>query len=229
MQKIGLIADIHANLPALKAVLEDMPETDKIICAGDIVGYGPQPNKVVELTRSKKITTSNGNHDYAIANEKFGMLGELGKKAAKWTFRELTEENLSYLKKLEKRISLDENGYEIFIAHGTPRSPLKEYLYPSASNRDVLKMTQTVDSEVIALGHTHVPLNRTIQGKLIINPGSVGQPRDRNPDASYMILKLGEEKNVTQKRVSYDVDDTAKKIEEQNLPEKLGTRIQFGW
>lgn len=229
MSKIGLIADVHANLAALESVLKDMPDTEEIICAGDVVGYGPQPNEVIELMKSHNIKSVLGNHDYAIVNEKFGLLEKLGREAAEWTFRKLTEENLSYLKGLEKKISLEKNGYEIFVAHGTPRNPLEEYLYPSASNRDILKMTQTINSDVIVLGHTHVPLNRTLQGKTIANPGSVGQPRDRNEDASYMVLELDDDKKTTQKRVPYDVDKTAEKMVESGLPEKLSTRIKFGW
>ncbi|MFP4005479.1 MAG: metallophosphoesterase family protein [Candidatus Hadarchaeia archaeon] len=229
MKKIGIIADIHSNLNALDAVLNDMPKTDKIVCAGDLVGYGPQPNEVLDRMKSQNILSVTGNHDYAITKKNFEMLEEIGRKAAEWTFKELSEENLEYLRKLENKKVLNESGYEIFICHGTPRNPLKEYLSPSASNRTTLKMTQNVNSDVIILGHTHVPLNRTLQGKMIINPGSVGQPRDRNPNASYAILELSEKKEITQKRVEYDTKKTAEKIKEAGLPEKLSNRLHFGW
>ncbi|KXB06218.1 hypothetical protein AKJ53_00975 [candidate division MSBL1 archaeon SCGC-AAA382F02] len=228
MKKIGVIADPHGNLSALEAVLEDMPKVDRIICAGDLVGYGPQPNEVIDLVKSKDILSVLGNHDYAVYQEKTGSLNKLAAKVAEWTHENLEKENLRFLGKLPKKTKIEEK-YEIFIAHGTPRKPLKEYLYPNVSNRNLVKMTQGTDTDIIVLGHTHIPLEKMIQGKLILNPGAVGQPRDRNPKASYMVLKLGRKKEVIQNRVSYDIEKTEKKINELELPEKFGTRLHFGW
>lgn len=229
MKKIGVIADPHANLSALKAVLDDMPRVDRIICAGDLVGYGPQPNEVLELAKAKDIHSILGNHDHAVISEKFGSLSDLAAKVARWTRGELTEENLNFLRNLSKKLEIKEEGYKIFMAHGTPRNPLKEYLYPGSSNRTLVKMTQDTDANVIVLGHTHVPLEQTIQGKLLINPGAVGQPRDRNPEASYMVLKLGRKKDLIQNRTSYDIEKTVQKVKDLGLPEKFATRLHFGW
>ncbi len=229
MKKIGLIADPHSNLAALKAVLEDMGEVDKILCAGDLVGYGPQPNETIDLVKSNDVVSCIGNHDHAVATDNFSFLSEDARKAAIWTKKTLNKSNLNFLKGLDEKLQLKIDEYKIFISHGTPRNPLKEYLYPSTSKRALLKMTQEAKADVILLGHTHVPLEQVIQGKLVINPGAVGQPRDRNPKASYKLLELGEDIEITQKRVSYDVDETEKKIKEAELPEEFGTRLHFGW
>lgn len=229
MEKIGVIADPHANLDALKAVLKDMENMDRIICAGDLVGYGPEPNEVIELLKSRDVLSVRGNIDHAVVNEKFDSLDEETTKATKWTYETLKNKNLNYLKKLNKTTEIQEEGYEIFMAHGTPRNPLDEYLYPGTSNRALVRMTREVDTDFIVLGHTHVPLEQMIQGKHILNPGAVGQPRDRNPDASYMILKLGEDIEIIHERVSYDIEKTEKKIDYVGLPEKFAIRLHFGW
>lgn len=229
MKKFALIADIHANLEAFETILEDMPKVDGILCAGDFVGYGPQPNEVLRITKSKGITSVLGNHDHAVASERYGSLNELAIESAKWTRKNLEDENLDFLKNLSKKQELEREGYNIFIAHGTPRNPLKEYIYPGSSKRALVNITRNTNADIIILGHTHVPLEETIQNKYIINPGSVGQPRDRDPKASYMILKLGREKEIIRKRVSYDIDKTEQKIKNFGLPEKFATRLHFGW
>lgn len=229
MKNIGVIADPHANLAALEAVLEDMPRVDDILCAGDLVGYGPHPNEVVDLVNSKNIFSVLGNHDHAVVEESFGSLNDFAAEAARWTLTELTEENIDFLENLDLKFGTEYEDYSIFMAHGTPRNPLKEYLYPGVSNRALVNMTQGIDADVIVLGHTHVPLERMIQGRLVINPGAVGQPRDRNPDAGYMILKLGREIEVIHERVPYEIDRTTDRIKDLGLPEKLAMRLRFGW
>ncbi len=229
MKKIGIIADPHANLEALETVLKDMPEVNRIVCAGDLVGFGPQPNEVIELVKSKNILSVLGNHDQAVIENNTSTFDEETTKSIRWTREKLDKKNLDYLKKLSEKEWLEEENYEIFIAHGTPRKPLKEYLYPGTSNRALVKMTQEVDTDIIILGHTHVPLKQMIQSKLILNPGSTGQPRDRNPKAGYIILELGEEIKSEQVRIPYDVEETEKKIKDAGLPEKLAIRLHFGW
>lgn len=228
MRNIGVIADPHSNMNALEAVLEDMPRVDRIICAGDLVGYGPDPNEVVDRLREEGVDAVMGNHDFAVANRKYGSLSETAADVARWTRRELEEDNLEFLKGLPETLRMEE-GYDIFMVHGTPRKPLKEYIYPGVSNRVLAKMTKGVDDDLIVLGHTHVPLNQTIQGKVVLNPGAVGQPRDRDPKAGYIVLKLGREMEVIQNRVSYDIDGTEQKIKESGLPERFATRLHFGW
>ena len=229
MKKIGVISDPHANLEALRTVLEDMPDVDEIICAGDLVNLGPQPNEVIDLIKNENVLTVLGNHDHAVIEKDKSSFNEEVAKSLTWTREELTKNNLNFLEDLSKTERLEGEDYEIFIAHGTPRKPLKEYLYPGTSNRALMKMTKKVDTDVIVLGHTHVPLKRTIQSKRILNPGSVGQPRDRDPKAGYSVIELGDEIEGEQFRVSYDIEKTKKKIEDSDLPEKLAIRLEFGW
>ncbi len=229
MKRIGVIADPHANLEAFKTVLEDMPDVDRIICAGDLVGFGPEPNEVIEIVKSKDVLSVLGNHDNAVIENDTSSFDEETTKSIKWTREKLDDDNLNYLKKLSEKEQIIEEDFEIFITHGTPRKPLKEYLYPGTSNRALVKMTQEVNTDIIILGHTHVPLKQMIQSKLILNPGAVGQPRDRNPKAGYILLELEEEIKSEQVRVSYDVEKTEKKIKDSGLPEKLAIRLHFGW
>lgn len=229
MKKIGVIADIHSNHAALKAVLEHMPDVDEILCAGDLVGYGAEPNKVIEAVRSNEISSVIGNHDHAVLTGEKNSFNTYAAEAVLWTEREITCENQVFLEKINQEYKLNYGGFRIYMVHGSPRRPLEEYIFPGISNQSLVRLTKGINSDIIIIGHTHVPLERRVMGKLIINPGAVGQPRDRDPRASYMILKLGRDINVENKRVQYDVEDAAEKIMGAGLPEELATRLSFGW
>ncbi|KXA90624.1 hypothetical protein AKJ57_04015 [candidate division MSBL1 archaeon SCGC-AAA259A05] len=229
MEKVGLIADIHGNLNALEAVLEDMGEADRIICAGDLVGYGPRPNQVIDLVRSGNVATVMGDHDHAVAAGEFDPLDELSAGVARWTRDELRGENIDFLNGLHRKAEIGREKHKIFVVHGTPQNPLEECLYPGASNRTLVNETQFINSDAIVLGHTHVPMKKMIQGKLIVNPGSVGQPRDRNPKANYAILRPEKDVEADIKRVSYDIEGTEQRMRDSGLPKKFGTRLHFGW
>jgi putative phosphoesterase len=226
--KIGLIADPHSNLAAFKAVLEDMPRVDQIICVGDLVGYAAEPNEVIDLVRSKRIQAVMGNHDYAAVTRDVRGFNSLAAQAALWTADKLSKENVKFLSNLPTQLRLDLKK-KIYVVHGSPRDHLNEYVFPDYSNRELARAIEGVDAEVVVLGHTHVPMKRMIMGKLIVNPGSVGQPRDRDPRASYAVLTLGEEVGVTYRRTEYDVEVTAGKIKLEGLPEELAARLFFGW
>jgi putative phosphoesterase len=226
--KIGLMADPHSNLAALKAVLKDMPRVDQTICIGDLVGYAAEPNEVVNLARSKRIQAVMGNHDYAAVTRDVRGFNPLAAQAALWTAEKLSGENLKFLSNLPTQLKIDLKQ-KLYVVHGSPRDPLNEYVFPDYPNRELARILEGVDAEIVALGHTHVPMKRMIMGKLIVNPGSVGQPRDRDPRASYVVLTLGEEIEVSYKRVEYDTEATARKIRTAGLPEELAARLFFGW
>jgi len=228
LMKIGLIADPHSNLAAFKAVLKDMPRVDQIICVGDLVGYAAEPNEVVNLARSKHIQVVMGNHDYAAVTRDVRGFNSLAAQAALWTADHLSGENLKFLSNIPMHLELTLKQ-KIYVAHGSPRDPLNEYVFPDYPNRELAKILEGADAEIVVLGHTHVPMKRMIMGKLIVNPGSVGQPRDRDPRASYVVLTLDKEVEVSYKRTEYDVDDTAEKIKAAGLPEELAARLFFGW
>ena len=227
--KIGIMADPHSNLAAFQAVLKHMPKVDELVCAGDLVGYGAEPNEVIDLARKKGIQTVLGNHDYSAITRDVAGFNPFAAKAALWTAKNLRDDNVKYLRGLQEELRLTCGGKRIYVVHGSPRDPLFEYVFPDLPNRELLELMRNVEADVIVLGHTHVPMQRIIQGKLILNPGGVGQPRDRDPRASYMLLTIDGEISVEHERVEYDVEQTAKKIEAAGLPSELATRLYFGW
>jgi len=227
--KVAVISDIHSNLSALRAVLDDMPTVDRVLCLGDLVGYAAEPNEAVELLRKKGVTCVMGNHDYAAVTRDVKGMNELAARAALWTAQKLSEENAKFLRSLplENRVKL--SGKLIYMVHGSPRDPLWEYIFPDISNSLLLEAVRAIQADIILLGHTHVPMQRMIFGKLVLNPGGVGQPRDMDSRASYMVLELSDEPKVELRRVKYDIDATAKKIRSSGLPEELAARLYFGW
>ena len=227
--KIGLIADIHSNLAAFRAVLADMPRVDELVCAGDLVGYAAQPNEVIELARSKRVRTVMGNHDYASITRNVRDLHPMAAEAALWTSRNLKGENVDYLRSLPKELKLTRAGKIFYVIHGSPRDPLSGYVFPDVSSRDLLDLVGGIKADVVVFGHTHVPMNRSVYGKLVLNPGGVGQPRDRDPRASYMVLRLNGEIEVEHRRVKYEIDETTKFINSAGLPSELAARLYYGW
>lgn len=229
--RVAVLSDIHSNLAALKAVLEDFSKVDEILCLGDLVGYGAEPNEVVELVRENRIRCVMGNHDYAAVTGDVKGMNHLAAQAALWTHRTLTEENRKFLKSLPLECKVKLSGRVIYLVHGSPKDPLWEYVFPDISNSALLEITREVEADFSIFGHTHLPMLRKIFGKLVLNPGGVGQPRDLDPRASYMLLELdeGKEPVIQFKRVKYDIDYTAKKIREAGLPEELAARLYFGW
>jgi putative phosphoesterase len=227
--RIGVIADPHSNLAALQAVLKQMPKVDDIICAGDLVGYGAEPNEVIDLVNRRRVRAVLGNHDHGAITRDVAGFNPFAEKAVLWTADKLSKENVRYLRGLREELTLTFGSKRIHVVHGSPRDHLFEYVFPETPNRELLELTRNVNADIIILGHTHLPMQRVIQGKLVLNPGGVGQPRDRDPKASYMILTLGDEVSVKHERVEYDIERTAKKIEAAGLPSELATRLYFGW
>jgi len=227
-------------------VLATAPDADEVWCLGDVVGYGPDPNECVELLRGRKLTCVAGNHD-------LGAIGELdltvfnadAREACEWTARALSEESRAFLQSLP-RTAVAEHA---FLAHGSPREPPLEYLLNVESARPNFEY---FSAPICLVGHTHVPLVFTrsdeehgryryqtvvppimqaldLQGlKAIVNPGSVGQSRDGNSDAAYMIFDP-ESLTVSQGRVAYDISITQTRILDAGLPSRLAARLSYGW
>lgn len=227
--RIGIIADPHSNLAALQSVLKQMPKVDDIICAGDLVGYGAEPNEVIDLINKKKVQVVLGNHDHGAITRDVAGFNPFAAKAVLWTADNLSKDNVKYLRGLREELTLTFGSRRIYVVHGSPRDHLFEYVFPDLPNRELLELTRNVNADIIILGHTHMPMQRVIQGKLVLNPGGVGQPRDRDPKASYMILTLDDDVSVKHERVEYDIESAAKKIEAAGLPSELATRLYFGW
>ncbi|KKG13245.1 serine/threonine protein phosphatase [Methanosarcina sp. 2.H.T.1A.6] len=217
--KILLIADIHANLEALRTVL-DVPH-DRAICLGDIVDYGPDPDKCIDLLQKKNIPTIRGNHDNAVA---FKMDCQCGYKykhlsiaTREYTWGVLDDSRMEYLQKLPLVIKEEINGKKLFLTHASPRS-MFEYIKPETPDEDILAMIadpmEPVDAEFLVVGHSHIPMSRKLEDLTIINPGSVGQPRDGDTRAGCAVFDT-ETGDVEFFRLEYDIDAVCAKIEER--------------
>lgn len=232
---IALISDIHSNLEALEAVWSEIKHADVILCMGDLVGYGASPNEVVEFIRKqmKKRTflCVRGNHDNAIAFGADWGFNPYARQAVRWHQRVMTVENLEFLRELPVRqLFTDDTGRSYLLIHGSPRAPLEEYLFPWLPDGEFKAVLSYVRQDDLLLGHTHVPMLKVIGGRRIINPGSVGQPRNGDWRASYAVIDTEKEplNNVEFHRVEYNVGEAARKIIEAGLPRFLADRLFEG-
>lgn len=239
MRKVAFISDIHANIEALEAVLIDIrsKSVDEIYCLGDLVGYGPNPNEVIELIRSEGITTVMGNYDDAVGFEKDscgcaynpGRETEVGDESLSWTIKVTTKENKEFLKSLPKRLSIKIEGVGILLVHGSPLNYLLEYVKPSTSAERLKILIKETQEEIIVNGHTHLMMAKHIGGKTILNPGSVGRTKDGIPGATYLILTIDSGVFWYEfVHVKYDVKKVVEKIVEYGLPIELGTVLALG-
>ena len=214
--RILLLADVHANWQALQAVRETF---DLCLCLGDLVDYGLDPAPCVDWARRHARYTVRGNHDHGVA-QNVTVSGRNGYRYLTGVTRpitraRLTAEHLRFLARLpvSRMLTLDDTRF--LLVHATPRDPLDEY----APNDPEFwaRRLQHVDADVICVGHTHQPYALEVDGKLVINPGSVGQPRDGDPRAAYAVL---ENFNVELKRVEYPVENTIRAVQDAPLPEQ---------
>ncbi len=228
--KIALLADIHANLEAFQSVINDIKKQaiDEILCSGDLVNYNANPNETLELIKKNEIVSCLGNHDFnAVSPVELTQFTPEMQKALLWTSKQLTSSSKEILSKLPKTINLNLDGRNIFIVHGSPENQLWDYVFPNTAENILEGYLEKTKADILVLGHTHIPMIRRIKGKLIINPGSVGQPRDFRPEASYCILEtLNMRASII--RVPYDVRSTAFKIIANNLPRYFADRLFIG-
>ena len=242
--RVAVVSDIHANRHAFEAVLTDLERTeaDEIWCLGDLVGYGGEPNQCVELARDRANLCLAGNHDLAVT----GALGidEFSRGAAisaKWTRTVIAEENLVFLKGLEP--AGEDSGIGLY--HGSPRDPVWEYVLtvPLAE-----RCLDAAPQQIALIGHSHIALafaraavgERTLaasaepgsyadlrEGQWLINPGSVGQPRDGDPRAAWLLLDTAE-RRAEWRRTEYDVAGAQQAIRAAGLPDSLAERLGYG-
>lgn len=253
--KLAIISDIHGNSEALRTVLADIEtrEVEGIICLGDIIGYGPDPTTCVDLVAEHCLWSLMGNHDYGVLYEPTNF-NPGAEQAAYWTRsqfengcgdEELKIKRWQFLGRLRVRVKFG-NDNNIIAAHGSPRRPVNEYIFPDDAINGSLKIQQIferVDMYAV-VGHTHVPgvftdepdfyapdelkNHFTFQNeeKIIVNVGSVGQPRDSDPRACYVVL---DDEGVTFHRVPYNVDVVADAIKAvPQLNDWLGDRLYEG-
>jgi predicted phosphodiesterase len=235
-----IVSDIHGNREALEAVLADARgRYDRIVCLGDLAGYGADPNFAVEWARDNVSAIVRGNHDKLCAGlESFYSYRPAARAAAEWTVKELTAENRTYLERLP-RGPLPYEGFD--LVHGSPLDE-DEYL---ATTTDVATIRNELETRLSFFGHTHVQggfliarggvkaidrhraLELESNYRYLVNPGSVGQPRDGDPNAAYAIYSA-EQHVVEFRRVVYDAAAAAGKIRAAGLPESLASRLLSG-
>jgi putative phosphoesterase len=212
--RILVVADIHANWPALQALQEPH---DICLCLGDLVDYGLEPGPCIDWVRQRAHHAIRGNHDHGVAQNVI-LNGRTGFKYLTGVTRVLTQERVTaddrrFLAELPltRAVTLDDTRF--FLVHATPRDPLDEYAYPDADFW--ARRLEGVDADVICVGHTHLPYVLQVGDKLVINPGSIGQPRDGDPRGAYAVI---EDRRVDLKRVEYPVDETIRVVQESSLP-----------
>lgn len=239
--RIAVLSDIHGNLPALEAVLAHLKPYDAIWQLGDIVGYGPLPNEVVARLAAEDAAGVRGNHDSAaIGQLDTGSFNDDARAAVEWTAKTISTETAQWLSALPLRMV---DG-PFTLVHGSPRDPTWEYIFTAETARANMKKFQT---SYCLVGHTHVPFV-FVQGKsgrveaaiagqdsvleldgtrVIVNPGSVGQPRDGDPRASAMLIDT-EASTIAWHRVEYPIEKTKQLMTDLHLPQRLIQRLDFG-
>lgn len=241
--RILLISDIHGNLTALEAVLKKAGEYDSVWCLGDIVGYGPNPNECIQLIKEQPgLKCVLGNHDAAaieiIGSEAFNPSA---RTSCHWTRKELTDESKEFLLSLPEKIK---TKFGVLV-HGSLNDHIVEYLLDT----EKAKMNFGLfGGDLCLVGHTHLPmyfrehpdglieerfiredsLKVHLEDRMICNPGSVGQPRDHNPRASFAVVNT-DVMTITYQRVKYDVEKTKLRMAHHKLPLRHITRLEFGW
>jgi len=240
--KIALVSDIHGNLPAFEAVLAEIDSSDAsaIWCLGDLVGYGAQPDECVELASERCDLCLAGNHD-------LGVLGSIdiadfsppAATAALWTREQASADTLAFLSRLEPSVE----GEAIGLYHASPRDPVWEYVLSTSQAAECM---DEMGERVGAIGHSHVALRFTrtesslsgtgvpagselnlSEGRWLLNPGSVGQPRDGDPRAAWILLDL-ERWTAEWRRTEYSISEAAEAISQAGLPRSLGERLFIG-
>jgi predicted phosphodiesterase len=241
--RILVISDIHANLTALESVLADVGEIDAAWCLGDLVGYGPDPNECIQrVGELPELVCLVGNHDAAALGQiDLASFNPEARLAVQWTQEVLTPANRDYLRGLPERVVRD----TVTLVHGSPRQPVWEYLLDA---RTATRNFDYFDTPYCFVGHSHLPViyqlreeypiaklvipepqsHIDLTPRAILNPGSVGQPRDHNPLASYALFDP-DELTWDYRRVEYDIASVQARMQEFGLPERHILRLSAGW
>lgn len=240
--KYAIISDIHGNLEAFQKVLLEIrayKEIDKVVCLGDIVGYGADPQRCIDLTRGISDIIIAGNHDYAaVGKTDVTFFNPTAREAAIWTGEVLKVDYINFLKNLPL-LSTSEN---IHFAHGSLHNP-GDWRYLLSIPQTYIDF-QEMEHDVLFIGHSHIPVifennndsvriitdyevKLDLNAKYIINPGSIGQPRDFDPRASFAIFD-SEESYLKIIRIEYNIKEAQRKIREAGLPLILAERLSYG-
>lgn len=214
--KVLIISDVHGNFEALEAVAAAEPH-DMVICLGDIVGYGPEPGACVRWVSSRAQLTVQGNHDRALADavpaRSRPRFEWLANAMAPLGEQQLSAGDIAWLRSLPRTAIRKLFGIKFMFVHATPEDPLYQYLGPDREGWE--RALATVDADLVVVGHTHLQFELVVDGKRVINPGSVGQPKDGDPRAAYAVIDQG---GVRLKRVAYRIERTVSALEASGAP-----------
>jgi putative phosphoesterase len=235
MERVAVITDIHANLPALQAALARIEDLgiERVYCGGDLVGYGPHPNEVCALLAERAIPTIYGNYDYAVARdlEDCGCAyvtqhdRELGERSIAWTLAHTDEESKHLMRGLPFDLRFSVGETDVHLVHGSPRK-VNEYLFEDKPARLYERLAAAEDAGVLVFGHTHKPWVREYGGVLFVNCGSVGKPKDGDARGAFAVLEAeGAGVRVSIERVAYDADAVAREVAAAGLPQEYGEQL----
>lgn len=242
--RVLVISDLHANYTALQAVLRDAGTVDETWCLGDLVGYGPDPNAVIEEVRElPHLTCILGNHDVAVTGEiPLEAFNGDAHRSLLWTEKVLTADNMDFLRATPRHAKV--RG-DVTLAHGSPRDPIWEYVLNTLSARlnfdhfatpfcfvghshiqSMFKLDEKSNRVTLEMPKIGIPI--TLAPRVIMNPGSAGQPRDRDARAAYAIYDTLS-RSWEARRVEYNIAEVQQRIREARLPEKHAARLSEGW
>ncbi len=229
--KIAVISDIHGNIDALSTLLKDIDseKVDTIICLGDLVGYGPYPNQVISMVRSRHILCIKGNYDSSVVDNEYSYIREtnLNSFSLPWTVNELTEENRIFLQDLPSTITLNIANKNLLFVHGSPNK-INEYLLKDGAN--TIDVMNSINEDILFCAHTHMPDIKKFSNKLYINCGSVGKPKIGRPNITYCLLNIHEKTGISAeiKEIPYDFKKIVKDMTDLNFPTELIQSFKSG-
>ena len=254
---IALFSDIHANLPALEAFFKDVEQKkpDFIYCLGDLVGYNIWPNEVINEIRKRGIPTIAGNYDFGIGriSDDCGCAYKTddekanGAVSISFTNEMVNDEERPYLRTLPAHLKvefqLNSDKLNLLMVHGSPRR-INEYLFEDREEKSMLRIMHDADADIMCFGHTHKPFHRILNDivdgqdhfRHAINIGSVGKPKDGNPQGGYVLLHINDHSSITDKdsiqvefiRFDYDIEKAAKAVEDSPLPNEYADMLRNG-
>jgi len=255
--KIALFSDIHSNLPALEAFFKDVEQKkpDAVYCLGDLVGYNIWPNEVINEIRKRQIPTVAGNYDFGIGRSSddcgCAYMTDIEKAngaiSISFTNEIIKDEERKYLRTLPAHIKiefqLNKDKLNLLLVHGSPRR-INEYLFEDREEKSLLRIIQDADADLLCFGHTHKPYHRILNSgtarqdhfRHAVNIGSVGKPKDGNPQGGYVILHLSEHSSTADRnsiqiefiRFDYDIEKGAKAVEKSRLPDAYAESLRKG-
>ena len=233
---LAFISDLHGNTVALRAVLTDLQERGaaRIYCLGDLVGYGPNPNGVIDLVRETGIPTVAGNYDDGVGfnrghcgcwypNEEAELIGTA---SYGFTAGEVTDDRKKWLRELPFSLQVSAGNKSMLLVHGSPRR-INEYLLPERAPRTYERLAAEIQDDTLIFGHTHTPWSGKFKGVRFINVPSLGRPKDGDPRAAYT-LHHPDRDTVQNLRVPYDWDSVADHVLSQGLPSSLAESFRRG-